>query len=68
MKTSKKNLEKELNRLAEAFPLAKGSLTATHSPCTRRNCKLCAEGKHRFRNQKELSFDKLCEDLSKSKP
>ena len=30
--------------------------------------KLCAEGKHRFRNQKELSFDKLCEDLSKSKP
>ncbi len=45
MKTSKKNLEKELNRLAEAFPLAKGSLTATHSPCTRRNCKLCADGK-----------------------
>lgn len=45
MKTSKKNLEKELNRLAEAFPLAKGSLTATHSPCTRKNCKLCAEGK-----------------------
>ena len=46
MKTSsKKNLEKELDRLAEAFPLAKGSLTATHSPCTRKNCKLCAEGK-----------------------
>ena len=46
MKTSsKKNLEKELGKLAEAFPLAKGSLTATHSPCTRKNCKLCAEGK-----------------------
>ena len=46
MKTSsKKNLEKELGRLAEAFPLAKGSLTATHSPCARKSCKLCAEGK-----------------------
>ena len=46
MKTSsRKNLEGELGRLAEAFPLAKGSLTATHSPCTRKNCKLCAEGK-----------------------
>ena len=46
MKTpSKKNLEKELRRLAEAFPLAKGSLTATHSPCTRKSCRLCAEGK-----------------------
>jgi hypothetical protein len=46
MKTSsKRNLETELVRLAEAFPLAKGSLTATHSPCTRKNCKLCAEGK-----------------------
>ena len=42
---SKKNLERELGRLAEAFPLAKGSLTATHSPCTRKSCKLCAEGK-----------------------
>ena len=46
MKTSsKKNLERELGKLAGAFPLAKGSLTATHSPCTRKNCKLCAEGK-----------------------
>ena len=46
MKTKpKKNLEKELAKLAEAFPLAKGSLTATHSPCTRKNCRLCAEGK-----------------------
>lgn len=46
MKTSsKKNLEKELGRLAETFPLAKGSLTATHSPCMRKNCRLCAEGK-----------------------
>ena len=44
-KTSDKNLEKELRKLAEAFPLAKGSLTATHSPCTRKNCRLCAEGK-----------------------
>ncbi len=43
--TPNKNLEKELARLAEAFPLAKGSLTATHSPCTRKNCRLCAEGK-----------------------
>ena len=42
---SRKNLERELGRLAEAFPLAKGSLTATHSPCARKNCKLCAEGK-----------------------
>ena len=41
----KKNLERELGRLADAFPLAKGSLTATHSPCTRKSCKLCAEGK-----------------------
>ena len=43
--TPNKNLEKELARLAEAFPLAKGSLTATHSPYTRKNCRLCAEGK-----------------------
>ena len=40
-----KNLERELCKLAGAFPLAKGSLTATHSPCTRKSCKLCAEGK-----------------------
>ena len=43
--TPKKSLEKALRKLSEAFPLAKGSLTATHSPCTRKNCKLCAEGK-----------------------
>ena len=38
------SLETALVELAKAFPLAKGSLTATHSPCTRKSCKLCAEG------------------------
>lgn len=42
---SSKDLRKALLDFAGAFPLAKGSLTATHSPCTRKNCKLCAEGK-----------------------
>lgn len=39
------SLETALGELSKAFPLAKGSLTATHSPCTRTSCKLCAEGK-----------------------
>ena len=43
--TSKRNLEEALRELAGAFPLAKGSLTATHSPCARKNCRLCAEGR-----------------------
>ena len=30
--------------LARAFPVAKGSLTDTHSPCARKGCRLCAEG------------------------
>ena len=30
---------------AARFPVAKGSLTATHSPCARKGCRLCAEGK-----------------------
>ena len=30
---------------AASFPVAKGSLTDTHSPCTRKGCRLCAEGK-----------------------
>lgn len=43
--SSFKSLQEALSDIAGSFPLAKGSLTATHSPCTRRNCKLCAEGK-----------------------
>ena len=31
--------------LAEMFPVAKGSLTRTHCPCTRKGCRLCASGK-----------------------
>ena len=34
--------------LAEAaalWPVAKGSLTQTRSPCTRKNCKACASGR-----------------------
>ncbi len=30
--------------MAKLLPVAKGSLTATHSPCTRKNCKACQSG------------------------
>ena len=47
MKTKSQNrsLAEAFASFAETFPVAKGSLTATHSPCTRKNCRLCAEGK-----------------------
>jgi hypothetical protein len=32
-------------KLAALWPVAKGSLTLTRSPCTRKNCKECASGR-----------------------
>ena len=31
-------------KVASLVPVAKGSLTQTRSPCTRKNCKACASG------------------------
>ena len=44
-KVAKGSLDKAFAAFAETFPVAKGSLTDTHSPCTRRGCRLCAEGR-----------------------
>ncbi len=33
-----------LGEIAKLLPVAKGSLTATHSPCTRKNCRACQSG------------------------
>ena len=44
-KTHEVSLAEAFAALAARFPVAKGSLTATHSPCTRRGCRLCAEGR-----------------------
>lgn len=33
-----------LARVAVLWPVAKGSLTLTRSPCTRKGCKACASG------------------------
>ena len=38
------DFERAFAAFAKAFPLARGCLTATHSPCTRKNCERCAEG------------------------
>ena len=32
-------------QMAELWPVAKGSLAQTRSPCTRKNCKACASGR-----------------------
>ena len=34
-----------LEKLAALWPVAKGSLTLTRSPCTRKNCRECASGR-----------------------
>lgn len=34
-----------LANAAALWPVAKGSLTRTRSPCTRKNCKACASGR-----------------------
>jgi len=34
-----------LARVAELWPVAKGSLAQTRAPCTRRHCKACACGR-----------------------
>jgi hypothetical protein len=34
-----------LAKAAGLWPVAKGSLTQTRSPCTRKNCKECASGR-----------------------
>ena len=34
-----------LAKAADLWPVAKGSLTQTRSPCTRKNCKECASGR-----------------------
>ena len=44
-KTRKTSLAGAFDALAAQFPVAKGSLTATHSPCARKGCRLCAEGR-----------------------
>lgn len=33
-----------MDKLAGLWPVAKGSLTLTRSPCTRKGCKACASG------------------------
>ena len=43
-KTQNVSLAGAFAALAAQFPVAKGSLTATHSPCVRKGCRLCAEG------------------------
>ena len=44
-KPKKGSLAEAFAALAARFPVAKGSLTATHSPCVRKGCRLCTEGK-----------------------
>jgi len=44
-KSQKRTLEEAFTAFAAEFPVAKGSLTSTHTPCARKNCRLCAEGK-----------------------
>ena len=44
-KTLERTLAKAFAEFAAEFPVAKGSLTATHSPCARKGCRLCAEGR-----------------------
>jgi len=34
-----------LKQVAELWPAAKGSVAEVHKPCTRPNCKACAEGR-----------------------
>lgn len=34
-----------LAKMADLWPVAKGSLTQTRSPCIRKNCKACASGR-----------------------
>ena len=36
-----------VEKLAALWPVAKGSLTLTRSPCTRKNCRECASGRKR---------------------
>ena len=43
-KTLERTLAKAFAEFAAEFPVAKGSLTKTHSPCVRKGCRLCAEG------------------------
>jgi len=50
MKTTDHQADEQTKKafLAEAaalWPVAKGSLTQTRSPCTRKNCKACASGR-----------------------
>jgi hypothetical protein len=50
MKTTAHQADEQTKKafLAEAaalWPVAKGSLTQTRSPCTRKNCKACASGR-----------------------
>lgn len=44
MKPTSDDIERAFAEFAKGFPVARGCLTATHSPCTRKNCKRCAEG------------------------
>ena len=43
-KALERTLAKAFAEFAAEFPVAKGSLTKTHSPCVRKGCRLCAEG------------------------
>ena len=44
-KALERTLAKAFAEFAAEFPVAKGSLTKTHSPCVRKGCRLCAEGR-----------------------
>ena len=44
-KSQRRSLEESFAAFAAEFPVAKGSLTATHTPCARKKCRLCAEGR-----------------------
>lgn len=50
MKTTTHQVDDQLKeaflaKMASLWPIAKGSLTQTRSPCTRKNCKACESGR-----------------------
>jgi hypothetical protein len=44
MKQKPRTLEEAFERMAAAFPLAKGSLALVRRPCIRRRCRACQSG------------------------
>ena len=45
MKKKAKALEEAFRKLAEAYPLAKGSLALVRRPCIREHCRACQSGR-----------------------